>query len=83
MIIDQCAQALIKHMGVDLRCRDIGMPEQLLYGAQIGPALQQMRGKGVAQHMRRDVFRLQPGFFGQRLQFLYQPLPRQMAIYAG
>ena len=38
--------------GVHLRCRDVGMSQQLLYGAQIAAGLQHMAGKRVPQHVR-------------------------------
>src|SRR4029077_15614778 len=40
---------------VDLRRRDVGVPEHHLYGAQIGTVFQQMRGEGVPEHVRRDA----------------------------
>lgn len=39
-------------MGVALRGRHIGMTEQLLHGAQVGAAIEQMRRKGVAKSVR-------------------------------
>ena len=42
---------------VNLRRRDIGMTEHCLDRAQVGPALEQMRRKGMPQHVRRDCFR--------------------------
>jgi hypothetical protein len=39
-------------MGVDLRGFHIGMAEQLLHRANVLAALQQMRGKAVAQRVR-------------------------------
>ena len=50
-------QALVEHMGVDLRRGDVGVAEQFLHDAQIGAVLQQMAGEGVAQHVRADAFR--------------------------
>ena len=38
-------------MGVDLRGRHINMPKQILHAANIGPALEQMGGKTVAQRV--------------------------------
>ena len=38
-------------VGVDLRGGDVGMPENLLDHTQVGPALKQMRGEGVAQRV--------------------------------
>jgi hypothetical protein len=39
-------------MGVDLCRVDVGVPEQNLNRAQVGPSLQEMGGKGVAQGVR-------------------------------
>ena len=53
------------------------MAEQLLHGAQIGAVLQQMAGKGVAQHVRRYLRRGDAGPRGQPLQVAGKDLPRQ------
>jgi len=45
-------QVLEVEMGVDLCGADIGMAKQLLDGPQITAGFEDMRGKGVAQHMR-------------------------------
>src|SRR5881628_1813728 len=39
-------------MGVDLRGRDARMPEHFLHRAQVSGRLEQVRGEGMAQHMR-------------------------------
>ena len=39
--------AFVEHMGVDHGRADIGVAEQLLYGANVLPALQQVRGKAT------------------------------------
>jgi hypothetical protein len=39
---------MLQDMGVDHRCRHIIVPEQLLNGADVRAALQQMRGKRMA-----------------------------------
>lgn len=44
-------QMLKIQMGIDLRGRDAGMPQQLLHGAQITRGLQQVTGATVAQFM--------------------------------
>src|SRR5574341_270768 len=41
-------------MSVDLRRRNVGMPEHRLHGAQVGAAFEQMGREGVAQRMRAD-----------------------------
>ena len=50
--INHCAQSLFAHMGVVLRRREIGMAQQFLHRAQIGPTIEQMRREGVSQRMR-------------------------------
>ena len=52
MIVDQPHQPLFEHMGIDLRCRDIGVAKQLLNGSEVGAVLQQMAGKSMAKHVR-------------------------------
>jgi len=43
-------------MGIDHRCLDAFMSQQLLDGSQIGAVLQQMGRVGVAECMRGDFF---------------------------
>ena len=52
MRLEQTLQLLSQNMGVNLRGRDIRMAQQFLQAAQIRPMRQQMRGKGVPEHMR-------------------------------
>ena len=78
MLLDQPPQPLLDDMGVDLRGRDIGMAEQLLHRAQIGAPLQQMAGKSVTQHMRRDAGGLDASGRGQPLQLLAEALAGKM-----
>src|SRR5205814_684381 len=42
-------------VGIDLRRRDIAVPEQLLDDAQVRPAPDQVRGEAVPKGVRRDV----------------------------
>ena len=49
MLMHQLFQPLLEHVRVDLGRRDVGMAEQLLHGAQVGAAVEQMTGEGVAQ----------------------------------
>ena len=53
--------ALIEHMRIDLRRRNVGVAEQFLHDAQIRAVLQKMAGKGMAQHMRADARRRYAG----------------------
>ena len=44
----QTLQALPRYMCVNLRGRNIRMPQQHLHHTQIGAVIEQVRGKGVA-----------------------------------
>ncbi len=46
------AKGVNRHVRVDLSGRNRSVPEKLLHHAHIGPALQQMRRKRVAQGVR-------------------------------
>src|SRR6266478_9365750 len=48
-------QALLDHMRVNLRCRNISVPQHELNGAQIRSPFQQMRGKAVTEFMRSQA----------------------------
>ena len=81
--LDQPAQPLALDMGIDLRRRDVGVAEHLLHAAQIGAAVEQMAGEGMAQHVRRQPRRVEPGFQRQLLEQLAAALPRQVALAAA
>jgi hypothetical protein len=49
----QFLQALARHMRINLRGRNIGMPEQELHYAQIRAVIQQMRRERMPQRVRR------------------------------
>ena len=49
------AQAVASDVRVNLRSADTRVAEQLLDHPQIRAMLQQMRGKTVSQHVRRDI----------------------------
>src|SRR5208282_4635520 len=65
-------------MSVNLRGRDVAVAEHLLHGAQIGAALEQMRGEAMPQGMRADPSeaRLAAGPSFERLE---KPLPGHRA----
>ena len=48
-------QSLLIDMGVNLRRRNVGMPEHFLNNAQIGAVAQQMSGETVPEQMRINV----------------------------
>ena len=51
----QLFHALAGHVRVDLRGRKVGVTEQHLHDAQVGAMIQQVRGKGVTQRVRRQL----------------------------
>jgi hypothetical protein len=57
-------------MGVDLRCGNIRMAQQLLNAAQICAMRNQVAGEGVAQHMWRKFLRIDAGLDGEVLEQL-------------
>ena len=69
-------QALRRQLRVQLRGRQIRVPEHLLQGAQVTAARQQVGGEGVAQRVRAHAL-LQSGAAGMALHDLVQPLARQ------
>src|SRR5258705_13963547 len=54
------ANTLPRQMGVELGRTDTRMSEQLLNDAQVGPALEKVRGERVAERVRADPI-AQPG----------------------
>jgi len=58
------------------------MAEQRLHDAQVRAVMQQVAGKGVAQHVRRDQPRCEARCRRQLLQVARKMLPRQMAALA-
>ena len=40
------------YMRIYLRGRNVGMPQQKLHHTQVRAMVEQMRGEGMAQHMR-------------------------------
>ena len=63
-MVDSFTQKLPIKMGVDFRGRDAFMAKHFLDGAQVGTSLNQVRGKRVAEAMRRHRF-FNPGFLNQ------------------
>src|SRR5881227_3024361 len=80
--LDQPAQPLALHMRINLRRRDIGMSEHLLHASEIGAVIEQMAGKGMAQHMGRQPCRVEAGGEGELLEHLAATLPGQMSCRA-
>src|ERR1700687_3019447 len=52
MLAMERLEALARDVGVDLRGRNVRMPEEELHHAQIGAVIDEVRREGVAQSMR-------------------------------
>ena len=74
--------ALVKHMGVDLRRRDVGVAEQILNDAQVRAVLQQMTGEGVAKDVRAHARGGNSRRGGDALEIACESLARQVAARA-
>lgn len=74
MLGHKTAHAFIENMGVNLGRRNIRMTQHLLDAAQISIMVQKMGRKGMAQHMRADLARIQPCGQRQTLEQLEKPL---------
>ena len=61
----QLAPPAIGYVRVELGRREIGVPEHLLHGAEVGAALEQVRRERVAQEVRVDAAGLEPGLLGE------------------
>ena len=48
-------QPVERNVRINLRSRNIGVTENGLYRAQVGPVLHHMGGAGVAKHVRTGV----------------------------
>jgi hypothetical protein len=57
----QLSTAPIGYVGIELGRREVGVPEHLLNRPQVCAALEEMRREGVAQEVRVNAFRLEPG----------------------
>ena len=78
MIQHQIRQPFVQNMGVDFSCRDVGVTQQCLDHAEISTVGKQMRGKGMAQSMRRHLVCVDAT---SDRKFLYQhikPVPCQV-----
>jgi len=78
MILYQFAQTIFENMGIDFGGSDIGMAQQRLDRPQVGTIGQKMRGKGVAQGVRRDLGGGHPARHRQFLDKHIKSVPRQV-----
>src|SRR5947207_5767910 len=65
-------EASRRHVRVDLRRREVLVTEELLDDAQVGAAVEQMRGERVPQRVRRHADR-QTGAHAQAIEPVAQP----------
>src|SRR5258708_35080540 len=77
---DHLRQAVLGDMGVDLRRCDIGMAEHGLHAAQVRTALDEMRRKGMAKVMRRQLVRIEFGADRELLQHLMTAPSRDVSL---
>jgi hypothetical protein len=78
----QRLQPLARHVGVDRGGGDVCMPEQHLHCAQVGTVVQQVRGEGMAQRVRRQR-RIDTRRARMALDQLPEHLPRHRATARG
>lgn len=71
-------QSVLIDMGVDLGCGDIGMAEHHLHRAQVGAMAEEVGGKRMADHVRRDFLRYTDSKGG-----FPDYLPKSQAGHAG
>lgn len=76
---NQPTQAILGDMGIDLGGGDVGVPKHLLHAAQVGAAVDQVRGEGVPEDMGREPPRIDAGRHGDLLQRLGKALAREVA----
>src|SRR5438552_15603101 len=67
-LVVQLAAASIGYVSVKLRRREVGVAEHLLDASQVGASLEEMRRERMAQEVRVDAGRLQPGLRGSPAQ---------------
>jgi hypothetical protein len=58
----QLATPSIGYVGVQLRCREVGVAEHLLDAAQVRSTLEEMRRIRVSEQVRVDARSVEPGF---------------------
>ena len=73
------APAAIRDVRVALRRSEVGVPEHLLHAAEVGAALEQVRGERVAKEMGVDALRLEPRLSGQLSQDEERPCAGERA----
>ena len=74
------ATPTVEDMGVNHRCRNIAVAEQLLNRANIVASLQQMRSKGMAQYVWGTRFNNTRSLGRKRHRFLHRNLAQVMPV---
>ena len=69
----------LRDVSINLRGRQVGMPQELLHYLQVRPAIEEVCGEGMAQHMRMNslVYPGADGISGQH--FLHSPGQESLA----
>src|SRR6266704_1847571 len=78
VLLMEFLETLPLNPGIDLRGRNVGVPEQSLDDPEVCSALQEMGCKGVPQHVRRDTTR-DPG----RASIPAKELPKTLTCHAA
>src|SRR4051812_28389543 len=71
-------QALACDMRIDLRGRDVGVAEKELDHPQVGAMVDEMRRKGVPQHVRRELLAR-----NRAAAIAADEMPERLARHAG
>ena len=80
---DYPSEAVPRHVGVDLGGGDVRVAKKLLHRAQIGAALQEVGGEGVAQNVRAHALAVNSGKLCGFFQELREAAGRQLATGAA
>ena len=80
VLLHELFQPLLQDMGIDLSRGNIGVAQELLQGAQVGAAVEQVAREGVAQDVRADALGIEAGFDGELLQVVGETLPGDVPL---
>lgn len=82
VLLNELLQPLLQNMGVYFGRRDVGVAKELLQGAQVGAAVEQVAREGMSQHVRAHTVGIEAGFGREFLQVLGKTLAGDMALRA-
>src|SRR3954452_8285523 len=77
----QLATPSIGYVGIELGRRQVGVPQHLLDRAEVGAALEQVRGEGMPQEMRVDALRIEARLLGEPPEDQERAGPGQCAAF--